>query len=216
MEDRGMFRRLCLVCILAMAAVSVSSHQSKAATPRPKWMKITLEVGKGTGDDPMTVIWLETKNKSFVKTLRMVSKDKTWFHSLDTWYKKHHKSWETKGLLCTTKKCCKTVDAVSGATMKWNSKRTLWLPLTVKGKSILQEKYVLRFETSRDKGGHYRSLKVRMNKDFKGGIVIPKKHYLKKVSIRLYKKKKKRKSRQTSSRLKASSAKTTKAPKNKT
>ena len=146
-------------CLSVLVVAGILVTGSPALAAKPNALQLKLQVGTGTGDDPMTVVWLETKKGRFVRTLSMLTKDKDWFKSLTTWHKKRKKAQEPASVL----------DAVTGATMKWKTKRTIQIPLVVAGKSILRDGYVIRFESRRDKGGHYRSLKVPLKKTYRRG-----------------------------------------------
>ena len=104
-------------------------------------LEITVSHSRGTGDDPMTVMWAENDTGDFVKTIHMFAKDKEYYKDLLAWrFKSRNK--ESK----------KQFDAVCGATVGWNKKKTIRVPVEVDGVNLLDGTHVLRIEASHWKG----------------------------------------------------------------
>lgn len=136
----------------------------------PIKIKMTVEVCNGTGDDPMVVAWLETGQKSFIKTLHMFSKDHEYYKDMTLWYTKRKKRREKQAYL----------DAVVGATCKWRQKKSAWLKLYPHKR--FGKGYVIRVESRKDKGGHYKSFKIPYDEAVKGGTFTHK-GYVRKVTF---------------------------------
>jgi hypothetical protein len=140
-----------IVCGLAfiVAANSMAAEQM---------LEMTVSVGRGSGDDPMVVAWVETDTGDFVKTIHMFSKDKEYFKDMLAWRFKSRK-----------KEKLADVDGLSGATIKWKRKKTIQIPMEADGINLLDGNYVLRIESRKWKGKHYRNFKIPLPKGYQGG-----------------------------------------------
>jgi hypothetical protein len=123
-------------------------------------IELKLTVRAGTGDDPLIALWLENDEGDFVKTLQVFSKKKA--------YHKELLAWSFKA---GAKEKPADVDAITGATIRWGQTRTLTLPVLQDGRNLLDGTYVLRLESRKDKGGHYRSLAIPLTKGYTGGKI---------------------------------------------
>ena len=133
-------------------------------------LRMTVEVRNGTGDDPMIVAWLEDKNGTFIQTLHMFSKDKKYYKDMNIWFDKRKKQGES----------LKQVDAVSGATIKWRQSKSAEIQFDIPEDTGAG--YVIRIESRKDKGGHYKSLSIPLAEALQGGT-FEHNGYAKKITI---------------------------------
>jgi hypothetical protein len=139
-------------------------------------LELTLKAVDGTGDPAMFVAWIETTDGAFVRTLTMFSKDKKYFQDLSVWWKPH-----------AEKEGAAVPDAMISPTIKWSMQRTVSVPLKLAdGKHLLSGSYVLRLEQRKDKGGHYKKLRIPLTADFTQKI-LENEGYLKNFSLRIKK-----------------------------
>lgn len=124
-----------------------------------KTLEMTLSVRNGTGDDPMIVVWLENDTGEFIQTLRMFSKKKEYYKDMLGWLFKSQKTEKAAD-----------IDAVSGATIRWNKTGTLSVPAQIGSRDLLDGTYVLRIESRKDKGNHYRGFKIPLPAGYIGGV----------------------------------------------
>jgi hypothetical protein len=124
-----------------------------------KTLDMTLSVRNGTGDDPMIVLWLENDTGEFIQTLHVFSKKKEYYKDMLGWLFKSRKTEKPAD-----------VDAVSGATIKWNQTGTFSVPAQIGGHDLLDGTYILRLESRKDKGNHYRGFKIPLSKGYTGGV----------------------------------------------
>ena len=180
-----------LLC-LSTAATANAAEQSQANsskesdkqptqnTPTKPYLKITVDVVNGTGDDPMIVVWAESR-KGFTKTLYWFSKDEEWYKDLTTWDKKRssagYKRWQDEP----------GVDAVMGPTIPWGGSKTCTIPIQQGKINLLDGSYRLRIEQCKDKGGHYKKFKLPLTKNFTGGVLDKKNGYISKLKIEVVK-----------------------------
>ena len=140
-------------------------------------LQFTFETPRGSGDDPMIVVWLEKINaegkRSFIKTLALYSHDHKYYKELKLWRSRNRKI-ET----------AQDVDAIVGATIKWTKTRTLTIPVQMGNHNLLDGNYMIRFESGRDKGKHYKTFKFTLPKNFKGGS-FSHSGYVKKVNVKI-------------------------------
>jgi hypothetical protein len=125
-----------------------------------KTIELKLTVRAGTGDEPLIALWLENDAGEFVQTLQVFSKKKAYHKDLLGWQFKAGKKEKPED-----------IDAVTGATIKWNQTRTVTLPAVLNGHDLLDGSYVLRLESRKDKGGHYRTFAIPLPKGYPGGKV---------------------------------------------
>lgn len=123
-----------------------------------KTLDMTFSVRNGTGDEPMVVVWLENDTGDFIQTLHMFSRKKEYYKDMLGWLFKSRKTEKLSD-----------VDAVSGPTIRWNKTGTLSVPAQLGDHDLLDGTYVLRIESRKDKGNHYRNFKIPLAKDFTGG-----------------------------------------------
>ncbi len=158
---------ICCVC-LSLTALSAADG---------KYLHLTLDVVKGSGDDPMFVIFLENK-KGFVKTLYWFSRDDKWFEDLTLWEKKRkkagYKTWKDEP----------GIDAVIGPTIAWGKSKSCKIPIQQGKINILDGTYRMRIEQRKDKGGHYKNFKLPLKTTFKGGT-LENNGYIKKIEIKV-------------------------------
>jgi len=147
-----LFLALILLAVLAPGS-------SLYADSTGKMMEMTLSVRNGTGDDPMIVVWLETDTGDFIQTLKMFSKKKAYYKDMLGWLFKSRKAEKPAD-----------VDAVSGATIRWSRSRTISVPAQIDGHDLLDGTYVLRIESRKDKGKHYRRFKIPLPAGYSGGV----------------------------------------------
>ena len=140
-------------------------------------LEFTFHTPKGGGDDPMIVVWLERTDdegsRQFIKTLALFSHDHKYYKELKLWRSRNTKI-EKKA----------DVDAIVGPTIQWSKKRTLILPINMDNRNLLDGSYMIRIESGKDKGKHYKTFKFELDKEFKGGSF---KHsgYVNKVDIKI-------------------------------
>ena len=137
------------VCLLLVIAAGGSRADARM-------MEMTVSVSRGTGDNPMIVVWAETATGEFVKTIQMFSKDKEYHKDMLAW---RFKSRNEKS----------DVDAVTGATINWRRKKTISFPVEENGVNLLDGNHVLRLEARQWKGTHYRNFKIELPKEYTGG-----------------------------------------------
>ena len=128
---------------LLLAAVMGIGTAVWAGNPE---MEMTVKVGRGSGDDPMIVVWAETTDGDFVKTIHMFSKDKEYYKDMLAWRFKSNKK-ESK----------EQIDGVSGATIRWTKEKTVRFPVKSDGIDLLDGNYILRIESRQWKGKHFRN-----------------------------------------------------------
>lgn len=138
-----------------------------------KMLEMTFSVRNGTGDEPMVVAWLENDTGEFIQTVRMFSPKKEYYKDLLGWSFKSRKTEKAAD-----------IDAVSGATIRWNKSGTVTVPAQIGGHDLLDGTYVLRIESRKDKGNHYRGFKIPLPKDYAGGISEDE-GYVKSVEIKV-------------------------------
>ncbi len=119
-------------------------------------LELKLKTVDGTGDAAMYVAWIETVDGAFVRTLMMFSKDKKYYDHMTVWWNPH-----------VTREGAAVPDAMISPTLKWSMERTVNIPLDLgDGKNLLTGSYVLRVEQRKDKGGHYKKLRIPLSADF--------------------------------------------------
>ena len=155
MKNRSVCLRLGMMAV--MAAFFLADTSSAAESGRV--LEMTLAVGRGTGDDPMVVVWVETDTGEFVKTLHMFSRDKEYYKEMLVWNFKLRKSRKRAA-----------VDGITSATINWNREKTIRIPVEAGGVNLLDGGYVIRIESSQWKGKHYRNFKIPLPKDYPGGV----------------------------------------------
>lgn len=133
-------------------------------------MTMEVEVGAGTGDPPMIIVWLETTNGDFVRTLQVFSKDKKYYKDLTVWWKNHDGN------------AADPIDAVIGPTIKYTVAKSAIIPLVQGGVNLLDGNYQLHIEQRRDKGGHYKKLRVPLPTTFASGS-MPGEGYISKITF---------------------------------
>jgi hypothetical protein len=121
-------------------------------------LAIDITVADGTSDNPMIVLWVETDKGDFVKTIQMMSKDKKYYKDILTWWKARDGKEAS-------------LDGLVGATIAWNGTRHLDVPIKSGAVNLLAGNLVLRAEQRKDKGGHYKSLKIPLPANFTGGTL---------------------------------------------
>lgn len=157
-ETKAIFALLFLA-----AATSLSAADS---------LEVKLTMRNGKGDAPMVVMWIENDSGDFVRTLHMYSKSKKYYKDMLAWrFKSRH---ENKS----------TLDAISSATIKWRRTKTITVPVRQGKVDLLDGSYILRIESRKDKGGHYRSFSIPLPKGYKGGTHSHK-GYISQVDITL-------------------------------
>lgn len=124
-----------------------------------KTLELTFSVRNGSGEDPMVVVWLENSTSEFIRTIRMFSPKK-----------KYHKDLLGWAFKSRTKEKPADIDAVTGATIRWNKSATLSIPIKTGTQDLLDGNYILRVESRKDKGNHYRGFKIPMPVGYTGGV----------------------------------------------
>lgn len=138
-----------------------------------KTLEMTLSVRNGTGDDPMIVLWLENDSGEFIRTLHIFSKKKEYYKDMLGWLFKSR-----------SKEKPADIDAVSGATIRWNKSGTATVPAQIGSRDLLDGTYVLRIESRKDKGNHYRGFKIPLPAGYAGGVHEDE-GYVKSVEIKM-------------------------------
>jgi hypothetical protein len=157
---------LFLVCAAWIAIASPTYAEDRV-------LEMTVSAGGGSGEEVMIVVWAETTEGDFVKTLHMFSKHKEYFNDMLAWrFKSRNKESESY------------VDGVSGATIKWGKKRTVVIPVEEDGVNLLDGNHLLRIESRVWEGKHYRKFKIALPADYAGGIHTDK-GYAKSVEIKI-------------------------------
>jgi hypothetical protein len=137
------------VCLLLVAAAG-------GARADDRMMEMKVSVSRGTGDNPMIVVWAETATGDFVKTIQMFSKDKEYYKDMLAWrFKSRNKETD--------------VDGVTGATINWRREKTISFPVEENGVNLLDGNHVLRLEARQWKGNHYRNFKIELPREYTGG-----------------------------------------------
>ena len=124
-----------------------------------KTLEITVSVRNGSGEDPMVVAWLENSTNEFIRTVRMFSPKK-----------KYHKDLLAWAFKSRSKEKPADIDAVTGATIRWNKSATVSIPVKTGTQDLLDGNYVLRFESRKDKGNHYRGFKIPLPAGYTGAV----------------------------------------------
>jgi hypothetical protein len=145
--------------LVAAALAAPTLVGAADADTAAKTLDLTLSVRGGTGDDPMVVLWLENDSGEFIQTLRMFSRKKAYYKDMLGWLFKSQKVEKAAD-----------VDAVSGATIRWNQSGTVSVPAQIRGHDLLDGTCVLRIESRKDKGNHYRGFKIPLPKGYTGGV----------------------------------------------
>ena len=158
--------------ILLLLLVMSSAFSADTATTSTH-MTIKLETVKGSGEDAMFAVWLETTEGAFVKTLQVFGKKKKYYDTLLSWSKARAPQAKADVL-----------DAVVGATISWESKGSFSVPLEQGDLKILSGKYQLRIEQRKDGAGHYKSFLFPLKEGYTGGEVDGK-GYLSRVIMTL-------------------------------
>lgn len=124
-----------------------------------KMLEFTFTIRDGRGDQPMVVAWLENSSNEFVRTIHVFSKKKQYYKDLLDWTSKSSK-----------KEKAADVDAVSGATIKWNKSATFSIPVKTGTQDLLDGTYTLRIESRKDSGKHCRGFKIPLPVGYAGGM----------------------------------------------
>lgn len=161
-----MFLTLTMLAALPLFSALYADSTGKA-------LDMTFAVRNGTGDDPMIVVWLENDTGDFIQTLHIFSKKKEYYKDMLGWLFKS-KSKEKPA----------DVDAVSGATIHWNQKGTFSVPAQIGSHDLLDGTCVLRIESRKDKGNHYRGFKIPLPAGYAGGMHEDE-GYVKSVEIKM-------------------------------
>ena len=148
MDHRTMLLNLACLSLLATSAAAADGT-----------MTIELEATPGTGDNPIIIVWLETLDGDFVRTLQVFSKDKKYYHEMSVWWKNHDGN------------AADPIDAVIGPTIKWTATRSATIPLVMGGIHLLDGNYQIHIEQRRDKGGHYKKLRIPLPTTFASGRI---------------------------------------------
>jgi hypothetical protein len=123
-----------------------------------KTLELTFSIRNGRGDEPMVVAWLENSTNEFIRTVRMFSTSKKYYKDLLGWASKYR-----------TKEKSADIDAVTGATIRWNKKATVSIPVQMGTRDLLDGTYILRIESRKDEGNHYRGFKIPLPAGYSGG-----------------------------------------------
>lgn len=153
-----MKKKIKIYALFTVLAASLPLGSPLFADSTGKNIEMTLSVRNGTGDNPMIVVWLETDTGDFVKTLHMFSEKKEYYKDLLGWLFKSRKTEKMAD-----------IDAVSGATIRWNKSSTITVPAQIGEHDLLDGTYVLRIESRKDKGNHYRTFKIPLPAGYSGG-----------------------------------------------
>ena len=124
-----------------------------------KTLELTFSIRNGRGDEPMVVAWLENSTNEFIRTVRMFSMSKKYYKDLLGWASKYR-----------TKEKSADIDAVTGATIRWNKKATVSIPVQMGTRNLLDGTYILRIESRKDEGNHYRGFKIPLPASYAGGV----------------------------------------------
>lgn len=143
---------------ILLMVISLALVPSLYADSTGKALEMTFSMRNGTGDEPMVVLWLENDTGDFVKTLKMFSKSKAYYKDLLGWLFKSRKTEKEAD-----------IDAVSGATIRWNKSAVVTVPAQIGDHDLLDGTYVLRIESRKDGGNHCRGFKIPLSKDYAGG-----------------------------------------------
>ena len=150
-------RRKIFLTLALLAALPLFSALYADSTG--KTLDMTFSVRNGTGDDPMIVLWLENDTGEFIQTLHMFSKKKEYYKDMLGWLFKSRKVEKAAD-----------IDAVSGATIRWNQTAKFSVPAQIGNHDLLDGTYVLRIESRKDKGNHYRGFKIPLPAGYTGGV----------------------------------------------
>ncbi len=159
--------------LLMTALTALPLFSALYADSTGKTLEMTFSVRNGTGDEPMVVAWLENDAGEFIQTVRMFSPKKEYYKDLLGWSFKSRKTEKAAD-----------IDAVSGATIHWNKTGTVTIPAQTGSHDLLDGTYVLRIESRKDKGNHYRGFKIPLPKGYAGGISEDE-GYVKSVEIKV-------------------------------
>ena len=162
-----------ILFVTLIALFVLPSFSALYADSAGKTLNMTFAVRNGTGDDPMIVLWLENDSGEFIQTLHMFSKNKAYYKDMLGWLFKS-KSKEKPA----------DVDAVSGATIRWNKTGTFSVPAQLGERDLLDGTHVLRIESRKDKGNHYRGFKIPLPAGYTGGVHEDE-GYVKSVEIKI-------------------------------
>lgn len=160
--------RFALIFLLVMSSVFAADTATT-----PTHMTVKLETVKGSGEDAMFAVWLETNDGAFVKTLQVFGKKKKYYDTLLAWSKARKLTAKTDVL-----------DAVVGATISWEKSGSFSVPLEQGDLKLLSGKYQLRIEQRKDGAGHHKSFVFPLKEGYTGGEAAVT-GYLSRVSISL-------------------------------
>jgi len=151
-SKKNLFMTLSVLTILPLFSALYADSTGKT-------LEMTFSVRNGTGDDPMIVLWLENDSGEFIQTLHMFSQKEAYYKDLLGWLFKSRKTEKLSD-----------VDAVSGAAIRWNRSGTFSVPAQIDNHDLLDGTYVLRIESRKDKGNHYRGFKIPLPGGYSGGV----------------------------------------------
>lgn len=166
MSDRPAHRTLIRRLFLAHAAVAGCASPAIAADPgdaaasgagAPVALDIVVQLAEGmktTHDQPRVVLWIEDRNRHFVRTLyRFGKKDPKHYEDLPVSFALSNKAEKPADL-----------DAVTGATVIWGTQGHLQLPARWRGLDLLSGKFVLRIESAKDHAKHFATFTIPLSK----------------------------------------------------
>jgi hypothetical protein len=127
-----------------------------AATPPPEMVDITFQLEDGlktTHDQPRVVLWIEDRQRHFVRTLyRFGKKDPKHYEDLPVSFALYSKAEKPADL-----------DAVTGATLIWGSKGQIRLPSRWGNLDLFSGRFVLRIESAKDHAKHFANFTIPLN-----------------------------------------------------
>jgi hypothetical protein len=156
LDRRTLIQRL----LIAQTAVLGCAVSARAATPADgaiNALDIVVQLADGmktTHDQPRVVLWIEDRNRHFVRTLyRFGKKDLKHYEDLPVSFALYSKAEKPAEL-----------DAVTGATVIWGTQGHLQLPVRWRGLNLLSGQFVLRIESAKDHAKHFASFSIPLNK----------------------------------------------------
>ncbi|MEK7414247.1 MAG: DUF2271 domain-containing protein [Planctomycetota bacterium] len=155
-------RRAITPCLCALPAILVGATVSTAPTDptnaTPACFDIIVQLADGmktTHDQPRVVLWLEDKNKRFVRTLYRFGQEEP----------KHYKDLPVSYGLSQKAEQPAELDAITGATIIWGNKGQARIPSRWKGLDVLSGGYSLRIESAKDHGKHFATFTIPLDKN---------------------------------------------------
>jgi len=160
MSDHPAHRTLIRRLLIAQVVVAGCVAPVDAADPggvAVAALDIVVQLADGmktTHDQPRVVLWIEDRNRHFVRTLYRFGKKDL----------KHYEDLPVSFALSSKAEKPADLDAVTGATVIWGAQGHLQLPVRWHGLDLLSGKFVLRIESAKDHAKHFATFTIPLSK----------------------------------------------------